>query len=423
MKKICFCFQMHIPTRLKRYRFFEIGEDHYYYDDLQTEEQVSTLVQESYMPLCQTLLEMTRLSKGKFRCGLAITGATLDLFEQYTPEIIDTLRQLADTGCIEMVGMPYSYSMAAQYNEKEFAQQLKKHAQKVKELFGLTSTTLWNTELMYSDEQSEVAWRLGYQTMMTEDAKQILSWQSPNYVYRSAVVSKLKVLVRNSEISDAISFHFSDSSWKDYPFDAEKFIRQILALPAEEELVNLWMGAEAFGCWQKGETGIFDFLKAIPYFAMEQGVRFVTPNEAGRIPAANIVSVPYTTTWAGDNKEISIFTGNDLQQEALNKLYAVVDRVHLCKDKHLKEDWLQLQDINHFRYMQHAQEITPYESPYDAFINYMNILSDFLQLVEEQYPSTIENEELNSLLTTISNQEAEIAKLQKELEQLRKKKK
>jgi len=422
MKKICFCFQMHVPNRLKRYRFFEIGSDHYYFDDMLTEEHITHVVTESYFPLCQALLEMVKLSRGKFHAALAITGTTLDLMEQYTPEMIDLLKQLADTKCVEFVAMPYSYSPAAQYDENEWCDQLQKHAKKTRELFAQASTTLWNTELIYSDDISPIAWKLGYKTIMTEGAQHILSWKSPNYIYQSCTQRKQCILLRNTSLSDGLSFHFSDSQWPSYPMDADKYMQAINQLPEQEEIINLWMGAETFGILQKSDTGIFDFLKALPYYALEYGIGFTTPSEATkrRIPADSVF-VPETISWAGESKDLGIFTGNDLQQEALQKLYAVVERVHLCQDRRLKENWLLLQDINHLRYMNYVSRgDSNYESAYDAFINYMNVLSDFLQLVDEQYPSTIENEELNSLLKTINNQETEITRLKQEIEKLRK---
>lgn len=424
MKNICFCFQMHAPYRIKRYRFFEIGQDHYYYDDMQTEDHVAWLVNTSYLPLCNTLAEMIRLSKGKFHCALAVSGTTLEMFEQFAPEMIDILKQLAESKCVEFVATPFAYSLAAQYCETEFADQMQKQEQKLHELFGTKSTTLWNTELLYSDEIAESAFKLGYKTLMAEGAKHILSWKSPDYLYRSTVSPKQAVLLRNMQLSDALSFHFSDTGWYDYPMDADKFINRLAALPEEEQVINLWMGAETFGIMQPAQSGIFDFLKALPYFALEHGMAFLTPAEASKkLTVADTMSSSFPLTWSGESKDLSVLAGNDLQQEALSKLYAVAERVHLCQDKNLKFNWLILQDINYLHYMNHIdQGATNYESAYDAFINYMNVLADFLQLVEEQYPTTIENEELNSLLKTINNQEKEIAALNKQIRELKKKK-
>lgn len=407
---------MHAPYRMKRYRFFDIGQEHYYYDEMATEEYVQWLVNTSYMPLAKTVQEMIRLSKGKFHCGFAISGIMLEMFQQFAPEMIDVLKELADTKCVEFVAVPYAYSLAAEKNELEFKFQLEAQQKVIKGLFGVSSTTVWNTELMYTDEEAFNLQKWGYKAVMTEGAKQVLGWKSPNYVYTSAGSSKMKVLLRNMNLADELSFHFSDSSWSNYPIDAEKYCNQLAALPEGEDLINIWVGAETFGINQNAGTGIFDFLKALPYFALERGMGFVTPSEAAKAAAVDVVSAPYPLTWAGAAKDLSTYLGNDLQQEAAEKLYAVAERVFLCKEKNLKRNWLLLQDVNYLHYMNHIdQGKTQYESAYDAFINYMNIVSDFLQCVEEQYPTTIENEELNELLKTINNQELEIQKLQKEL--------
>jgi alpha-amylase len=258
---------------------------------------------------------------------------------------------------------------------------------------------------------------------MTEGAKHILSWKSPNYVYQSATAPKMKVLLRNTNLSDELAFHFADPNWYNYPMDAEKFTAQLAALPEEEQVANIWVDAETFGVRHHGSCGIFDFLKALPYHAMDKSIGFMTPSEVAKKFSTNdVVVAPYPITWAGEAKDLGMYTGNDLQNEALQKLYAVAERVHLCQDKQLKRDWLLLQDVNFFHYMNHIdQGATHFESAYDAFINYMNILSDFLQRVDEQYPTTIENEELSELLKTINNQEKEIEKLEEQIKALKKK--
>ena len=422
MKNICFCFQMHAPYALKRYRFFEIGQDHYYYDDMQTEDRVSHIVETSYMPLCHTLAEMIRLSKSKFHCALSVSGIMLEMFEQYAPEMIDLLKELASTGAVEFVVSPYSYSLASVYSDTEAVEQLTKQQAQVKQLLGVESTTACLSELLYSDEIAIHLHKMGFKVVMTEGAKHILSWKSPNYVYSSSAAPKLKVLLRNTNLSDELAFHFSDPAWHNFPMDGEKYAMAIAQLPEEEQVANIWVGAETFGIRQHAETGIFDFLKALPYFAMEQSLGFMTPNEvAKKFAASDAIVSAYPLTWAGEAKDLSTYNGNDLQQEALQKLYAVAERVHLCQDKQLKRDWLILQDVNYLHYMNHIdQGATQFESAYDAFINYMNILSDFLQRVEEQYPTTIENEELNELLKTIQNQEKEIERLEKQLKEAKK---
>ena len=422
MKNICFCFQMHAPYTLKRYRFFEIGQDHYYYDDMQTEDHVASLISTSYMPLCKTIAEMIRLSKGRFHCALSVSGIMLEMFEQYDPEMIDMLKELAATGCVEFVVTPYSYSLASVYSDTEALEQLQSQKAQVKQLLGVESTAACLTELLYSDEIAIQLHKMGFKAVMTEGAKHILSWKSLNYVYSSSAAPKLKVLLRNTNLSDELAFHFSDPAWHNFPMDAEKFANTLASQPEEEHVANIWVGAETFGIRQSATSGIFDFLKALPYFALEQGIGFMTPSEVAKKFAANdAIVAAHPLTWAGEAKDLSTYNGNDLQQEALNKLYAVAERVHLCKDKQLKRDWLILQDINYLHFMNHIdQGATQFESAYDAFINYMNILSDFLQRVEEQYPTTIENEELNELLKTIQNQEKEIEKLEKQLKEAKK---
>ena len=422
MKNICFCFQMHVPYRLKRYRFFEIGQDHYYYDDMATEEHVNWLVETSYLPLCQTLKDMISLSKGKFHCAISVSGTMIEMFEQFNPEMIDILKELAATKAVEFLATPYSYSLASEFNEDEFKKQLKRQGDLLESILGVKAQTVWNTELLYTDELAYNLSKLGYKTILTEGAKHIISWKSPNRVYQSAGAPKMKVLLRNVNLSDELSFHFSDPGWDNFPIDAEKYADQLKALPEEDELINIWVGAETFGVRQNAGSGIFDFLKALPYFALEREMGFMTPAEATKKLAANdVLSSPYPLTWSGEAKDLSIYTGNDLQQEAIHKLYAVTERVHLCQDKSLKTNWLRLQDVNYLHYMNHIdQGETQYESAYDAFINYMNVLSDFLQSVEEQYPTTIENEELNELLKTIRNQEEEIQQLNEKLKKAKK---
>ncbi len=408
---------MHAPYRLKRYRFFEIGHDHYYYDDMATEEHVNWLVQTSYMPLCQTIKEMINLSKGKFHCGLSVSGTMIEMFEQFSPEMIDVLKELAATKAVEFLATPYSYSLASEYNEEEFKRQLKIQGELLESILGVKAQSVWNTELLYTDEAAYNLNKMGYKVILTEGAKHVLSWKTPNKVYQSAGAPKMKVLLRNTGLSDELSFHFSDPGWGNFPIDAEKYANQLQALPEGEDIINIWVGAETFGIRQNAGSGIFDFLKALPYYALEREMGFMTPSEAAKkLAAEDVLSSPYPLTWSGEAKDLSVYTGNDLQQEALNKLYAVTERVHLCQDKNLKTNWLRLQDVNYLHYMNHIdQGETQFESAYDAFINYMNVLSDFLQTVEEQYPTTIENEELNELLKTIRNQEEEIQELQAKL--------
>jgi alpha-amylase len=419
MRNICFYFQIHMPFRLKKYRFFEIGNDHYYYDEFQTSERMNNLVQNSYLIANRTIAEMIRSSNGKFKCAFSISGITLELFEQFAPEMIDSFKELAATGSVEFLAEPYAHSLASVFDADEFVRQVKMHSAKIEALFGKKTSAFFNAELIYSDEIGELVSKMGYKTMMIDEAKHIMGWKSPNYIYNHSYISKLKLLVRNYKLSDDIAFKFSSLS-----LSAENFITWISKLPEGENIISLGIGYEVFGITQPAYTGIFDFLKALPYHAMEQQISFILPSEISKkSESAGPLSVPYPISWAGADKDLTPWTGNDLQQEALNKLYAVGERVRLCKDKSLLLDWLFLQSTEHFRYMSHKDPHgTNYETPYEAFMNYMNVLADFLERVEAQYPKTIENEELNELLKTINHQEMEINRLETELNKVKLKK-
>ena len=419
MRNICFYFQIHLPFSLKRYRFFEIGSDHYYYDDFQTSERLNNLVQNSYLNANRTISEMIRSSNGKFKCAFSISGITLELFEQYAPEVIDSFKELAATGSVEFMAEPYAHSLSSVFDADEFTRQVKMHSKKIEALFGKKPTAFFNAELIYSDEIGEQVSKMGFKTMMIDEAKHIMGWKSPNYVYNHSYISKLKLLVRNSKLSDDMAFRFSNLA-----LTAEKFIGWISSLPEGENIIIIGMGYEAFGIIQPAYTGIFEFFKALPYHAMEQQMSFVLPSEATKkAESAGALSVPYPMSWVGSDKDLTPWTGNDLQQEALNKLYAVGERVRLCNDKALQLDWLILQSTDHFRYMSHKDAHgTNYETPYEAFMNYMNVLADFLERVEAQYPTTVDNEELNELLKTINHQEQEIERLENELSKAKTKK-
>lgn len=421
MKNICFYFEIHQPLRLKRFRFFEIGKDHYYYDDFQNEERIRYLADQSYLPANKTISDIIRGSNKNFKCSFSISGTALEQFEQYAPDVIDSFKELAKTGCVEFLAETYAHSLSSMYDEDEFKQQVKMHSDKIEILFGKRPTTFRNAELIYSDEIGELVSKMGYKTMLMDEEHQVLGWKSPNYVYTHGYIPKLKLLIRNHKLSDDIAFRFSNQSWSDFPLSAEKMVSWIAAMPENDKIINLWMGYEALGIFQQAASGIFAFMKSLPYHAMEQQIGFMTPSEVSKkVETSGTISAPHPISWAGPENDLSPWTGNDLQQEALHKLYGVSERVHLCNDKPLQHDWLMLQSSDHFRYMSHKDAYgTNFESPYEAFMNYMNILADFLERVDAQYPTTIENEELNELLKTIVHQEKEIETLEDELKKMR----
>lgn len=427
MKAICFYFQIHQPFRLKRYRFFDIGNDHYYYDDFANDDIVTRIAQRSYIPAAETLLGMIEKYPG-FHCAISITGTALEQFEHYVPEFIDILKKLAATGRVEFLAETYAHSLSSLTDPEEFQSQVRAHDEKLNELFGVKPKVLRNTELIYCDEMAPQILEMGYKGVITEGARHILGWKSPNYVYSACTAPKLKMLLKNSKLSDDIAFRFSNPEWDAYPLTADKYIDWIASTPNEEQIINLFMNLETFGELQPRETGIFQFLEALPYFAKDRGIEFWTPSEAiSRLKAVSELSILYPISWADEARDTSAWLGNKLQNEAFNKLYSVAERVRLSDDRRLKQDWNYLQASDHFFYMstKHMADgdvhshFSPYGTPFQAFTNYMNVLSDFIVRVEEQYPLSIENEELNSLLTTIRNQALEIETLNKEVASMR----
>ena len=428
MKAICFYFQIHQPFRLKRYRFFDIGNDHYYYDDFANDDIVTRIARNSYIPAAESLLHMIEQNEGRFRCAISVTGVALEQFEQYVPEFIDILKKLAATGKVEFLAETYAHSLASLTDPDEFAEQVKLHDEKIRMLFGQTPTVLRNTELIYCDEMAPQIYAMGYKGVITEGAKHILGWKSPNYIYSAAECPELKLLLKNSKLSDDIAFRFSNPDWDAYPLTADKYIDWIASTPAEEQIVNLFMNLETFGELQHRDSGIFQFLEALPRFAAERGIEFITPSEAiAKLKPVGELSVMHPISWADEARDTSAWLGNKLQREAFDKLYSVSERVRLCDDRRLKQDWNYLQASDHFFYMstKHMADgdvhspFSPYETPFQAFTNYMNVLADFIVRVEEQYPLSIENEELNALLTTIRNQATEIETLNKEVNSMR----
>lgn len=428
MKAICFYFQIHQPFRLKRYRFFDIGNDHYYYDDFANDDIITRIAHTSYIPAAESLLRMIEDSGRKFKCAISVSGVALEQIEVYVPELLDLLKKLVSTGCVEILAETYAHSLSSLADPEEFANQVKVHDEKVHELFGVHPKVLRNTELIYCDDLAPQILAMGYKGVITEGAKHILGWKSPNYVYAAASAPKLKMLLKNDKLSDDITFRFSNTNWSEYPLTADKYIGWIADTPQEEQIFNLFMTMETFGQLQNRDSGIFQFLEALPRFAAERGIEFITPTEAvSKIKAVAELGVPFPMSWADEARDTSAWLGNQLQKEAFDKLYSVSERVRLCDDRRLKQDWYYLQASDHFFYMSTKHQAdgeihslySPYDSPYQAFTNYMNVLADFIVRVEEQYPLSIENEELNALLTTIRNQAREIETLNKEVSSMR----
>ncbi len=424
MKTICLYFEIHQIIHLKRYRCFDIGRDHYYYDDYENERSITDIAERSYIPTLNTLIEMARANEGTFKVALSLSGVGLEQLEMYAPTVIELLHKLNETGCCEFLCEPYSHGLSSLANEDCFRKDVERMRAKVKQLFGKDPKVFRNSSLIYSNEIGAMVADMGFKGMLTEGAKHILGWKSPHYLYHCAFNPNLKLLLRDFKLSDDISLRFSNSDWNEYPLFADRYMDWIAELPQEEQVINIFMELSALGIFQPLSSNILEFLKALPACAKERGITFSTPTElVTKLKSVDQIDVQYPLSWVDEERDISCWMGNVMQREAFEKLYSVAERVQLCDDRRIKQDWDYLQASNNFRFM--TTKITGvqlnrgiYDSPYDAFTNYMNILGDFISRVNSLYPVDMDNEELNSLLTTIRNQGDELTALHKEVERL-----
>ena len=421
MKTICLYFEIHQNIHLKRYRFFEIGTDHYYYDDYENERSITETAERSYVPALKTLIEMANTYGSYFKTAISLSGCAVEQLENHAPHVIELLQELNETGCVEFLAEPYSHGLSSLANEESFKEETMRMCRKIKELFGQTPKVFRNSSLIYSDDIGGMVASMGFKGILAEGAKHVLGWKSPHFVYHCNQNPNLKVLLRDYKLSDDIGFRFNDSGWSEYPLFADRYVDWMANLPEEEQVINIFMELCALGIFQPLSSNILEFLKAIPACAKERGMVFATPSEIiAKTKSVAAIDVPYPMSWVDEERDTSCWLGNVMQREAFNKLYSVADRVRICNDRRLKQDWDYLQASNNFRFM----TTKPmgyrgiYDSPYDAFTNYMNILGDFTNRVNNLYPSEIENEELNALLTTIKNQGEELAVKDKEIARL-----
>ncbi|MEE3376577.1 MAG: glycoside hydrolase family 57 protein [Candidatus Cryptobacteroides sp.] len=388
-KSICLYFQVHQPTRLRLYRFFDIGKDSHYYDDFANRTILRRVAQKCYLPMNQQMLELINKNKGKFKICYSISGSALEQFQRFCPEVIASFKALADTGKVEFLAETYYHSLASLANESEFRAQVEKHAAKIEELFGVKPTAFRNTELIYSNGIGEMVYDMGYKTMLTEGARHIMGWRSPNYVYTGETQPKLKLLLRNYTLSDDIAFRFSQNK-----VTAEQYVGWLKDNAKEGDIVNLFMDYETFGEHQGAESGIFDFMRELPAAVIKDGTfSFVTPSEATKkYKAVSDIAVDDPISWADEERDLTAWLGNELQNEAFKKVYAMTEKLSIVNDPELWEDFGHLQESDHFYYMctkffsdgEVHKYFNPYDTPYEAFINYMNVISDFQIRLDEK---------------------------------------
>ena len=421
MKTICLYFEIHQITHLKRYRFFDIGTDHYYYDDYENERSITDIVERSYMPALETIHEMIKEHGQYFKVAFSLSGVGIEQLEMHAPQVLDKLQQLNETGCIEFLAEPYSHGLSSLINEDCFVAEVKKQCQKVKDYFGQMPKVIRNSSLIYSDDIGLQMAQMGFKGVLTEGAKHVLGWKSPHYVYNCALAPNLKLLLRDIALSDDISLRFNNSEWDEYPLFADRYINKIAQLPNEEQIINVFMELSALGIAQPLSSNILSFIRALPACAKEKGITFSTPTEVClKLNSVGALSVPDTLSWADEERDVSSWLGNPMQREAFQKLYSIADRVRIANEPRINQDWDYLQASNNFRFMSTKPSSVMfgrgiYDSAFDAFTNYMNILGDFISRVKSLYPEEIDNEELNGLLTTIKNQGDEITMKEKEI--------
>ena len=392
-KSICLYFQVHQPNRLRLYRFFDIGKDSHYYDDFANRTILRRVAQKCYLPMNALLLEQIEAHKGAFKVAFSISGSVLEQFDRYAPEVIESFRKLAQTGCVEFLSETYYHSLASLASETEFKNQVLKHKEAIEHYFGVTPKAFRNTELIYSDAIGEMVHEMGFKTMLTEGAKHVLGWKSPNFVYSCANASGLKLLLKNSSLSDDIAFRFSDRGWSDWPLTGEKYLSWLKSAAQDEDIINLFMDYETFGEHQKASSGIFDFMRFLPEVVLADGeFEFVTPSQATKKhrPVGEL-DVFDPISWADEERDVTAWLGNELQNDAFNKLNDQVEKLGLLNDEALWSDFGHLQESDHFYYMCTKffsdgavhKYFNPYDTPYEAFINYMNVLSDFILRVDD----------------------------------------
>ncbi len=385
-KTLCFYFQVHQPYRLRQYRFFDIGKNHDYFDEFANKTIMSRVADRCYIPANRLMLELIKKYDGAFRIAFSVSGIALEQMEQFAPQALDSFRELAKTGCVEFLAETYSHSLSSLISPKKFRDQMTMHVKAVEKYFGQKPTAFRNTELIYSDTIGEMVSGMGFSTMLTEGARHIMGWKSPNYLYVNALNPKLKLLLRNFRLSDDIAFRFSDKSWGDWPLTAEKYASWVAGALEKDDILNIFMDYESFGEHQKASSGIFDFLRALPGMVLNHsGIEMLTPTQtaAKHQPIAPL-NVPYAISWADEERDISAWLGNELQKEAFGNLYKIENQVRESNDTGLQRDFRRLQASDHFYYMctkffsdgDIHKYFNPYDTPYEAFINYMNVLSD-----------------------------------------------
>jgi alpha-amylase len=383
MPSVCFYFQVHQPMRLRHYTVFD--SDDRYFDDSRNAAICRKVADKCYLPANRLLLKLIEKHQGRFKVSYSLTGVLLEQLREYCPEVLSTFHALAQTGCVEFLAETYYHSLSFLYSRQEFVEQVKKHADTIQQLFGQTPKVFRNTELIYNNDLALMIEAMGaFDGIITEGADHILGMRSPNFVYRPRGCRRLKMLMKNYSLSDDIAFRFSNRQWIEWPLTADKFRRWIDAVNGNGNVVNLFMDYETFGEHQWKDTGIFDFIEHLPDEVLKHpDNNFKTPSEVvADYDAADTVDVPYMISWADTERDLSAWLGNPMQSGAIHELYRLERKIKRANDEQLLADWRKLQTSDHFYYMctKHFSDgdvhkyFNPYDSPYESYINFMNVL-------------------------------------------------
>lgn len=417
MPSVCFYFQVHQPIRIKKYRVFDIGVDHNYFNDssdtnLNNRRILERVSLKSYLPANKLFLRLLKKYK-ELKFTFSFSGVILEQLQEHFPRVLDSFKRLVDTGKVELLSETYYHSLAFFYSKKEFESQVELHKRTLKKIFGQTPKVFRNTELAYSNELAHWAEDAGYKAILAEGWDSFLDWRSPNFVYRPKGTKKIKLLLKNYKLSDDIAFRFSEKSWREWPLTADKYASWISRINGNGQVVNLFMDYETFGEHQWEDKGIFAFMERLPKEILKhKDNNFLTISEAvARYPAQGEVDVPNVVTWADTQRDLSAWVGNAIQTSAINFIYQLEEKVLATKDKKLIDDWRKLQISDHFYYMctkwfadgDVHKYFNPYESPYDAFISYMNAATDLKLRVENFSKSRISGNRKLSRRTQILN--------------------
>jgi alpha-amylase len=387
------------------------------------------VAEKCYLPANEILLKLINKHNGKFKVAFSISGIALNQLRLYAPEVLDSFKKLAETGMVEFLGETFSHSLASLKNREEFEKQIIRHSSMINEFFGVDPVTFRNTELIYSDEIGEWVSEMGFKAVLAEGAKHILGWKSPNFLYCNAANPRLKVLLRNFVLSDDIAFRFANKSWSQWPLTADKYATWIKKISKEGELVNIFVDYETFGEHNWKETGIFAFLEHFPGAIMKTTpFRFMTPAEVTEnLQPVSAINVNTPISWADEERDVTAWMGNELQVAAIDKLYSLYDKVKECHDEFIRKNWDYLQASDHFYYMATKffsdgvvhKYFNPYESPYDAFLNYMNVLCDFEILLKRTLPIRDMEGKIHQLEWELNVKEEKIKTLSKEVEKFK----